>query len=114
MFCFTTNLNDSRLPDAVTRNLFQLWENKMRKIVVLMHVTLDGFAAGPKGEMDWIHIDDEMFEDVDGMFTAADAALYGRVTYQMMEGDWPTVPGKPDSTDHVVRPPRWLVTVLKV
>jgi dihydrofolate reductase len=86
----------------------------MRKIVVLMHVSLDGFAAGPKGEMNWIHIDDEMFEDVDGMFTTADAALYGRVTYQMMESYWPTVPGNPASTAHDIRHTHWLDAANKV
>src|SRR5690348_1108655 len=29
-------------------------ENKMRKIIVTMWVTLDGFIAGPNQEMDWI------------------------------------------------------------
>jgi hypothetical protein len=26
----------------------------MRKIIWLMHVSLDGFVAGPDGEIDWI------------------------------------------------------------
>lgn len=26
----------------------------MRKIILLMHVSLDGFVTGPNGEMDWI------------------------------------------------------------
>jgi len=26
----------------------------MRKLVSLIHLSLDGFCAGPKGEMDWI------------------------------------------------------------
>ena len=26
----------------------------MRKVVLLEHVSLDGFLAGPQGEMDWI------------------------------------------------------------
>jgi hypothetical protein len=26
----------------------------MRKIISFMHISLDGFVAGPNGEMDWI------------------------------------------------------------
>ena len=26
----------------------------MRKLISLMHVSLDGYCGGPKGEMDWI------------------------------------------------------------
>src|SRR5258707_15708039 len=32
----------------------------MRKVIVTMWVTLDGFIAGPNGEMDWVMVDDEM------------------------------------------------------
>ena len=27
-----------------------------------MHISLDGFVAGPKGEMDWIEVDEEIFD----------------------------------------------------
>jgi len=38
----------------------------MRKIILSMHVSLDGFVAGPNGEMDWIKLDNEMFDLVGG------------------------------------------------
>jgi hypothetical protein len=57
----------------------------MRKIIISEHVTPDGFAAGPNGEMEWIQLDDVMF-DLVGTFTGkADMALYGMVTYKMMD-----------------------------
>ena len=62
----------------------------MRKVIWLMHMSLDGFVAGPKGEIDWIYLNDELFEDVENMIDAADTALYGRVTYELMENYWPT------------------------
>ena len=43
-----------------------------------MHTSLDGFVAGPNGEMDWIHVDAEMFDFVGTMTDQADTALYGR------------------------------------
>jgi hypothetical protein len=35
-------------------------ENTLRKIIVTMRVTLDGFIAGPHGEMDWM---EEFFDE---------------------------------------------------
>jgi hypothetical protein len=36
----------------------------MRKIISLMHISLDGFVAGSKGEMNWIKVDEEIFDHV--------------------------------------------------
>ncbi len=57
----------------------------MRKIILSIHTSLDGFVAGTHGEMDWIKFDDEMFSFVGTLTDAADTALFGRNTYQMME-----------------------------
>ena len=37
----------------------------MRKIISFMHISLDGFVAGPNGEMNWIKVDEKIaiFED---------------------------------------------------
>ena len=67
----------------------------MRKIISFMHISLDGFVAGPNGEMDWIKVDEEIFDHVGKRISKVDTALYGRVTYQMMENYWPTAANKP-------------------
>ena len=86
----------------------------MRKIILSLHTTLDGFVAGPNGEMDWIKLDDEMF-DLVGKFTdEADTALYGRKTYQMMESYWPTAADKPNATKHDIEHSQWYKKVNKV
>ena len=86
----------------------------MRKLIVFMHTSLDGFVAGPKGEMDWINVDDAMF-DFAGEFTdESDTALYGRVTYQMMENYWPTAADKPDASRHDIQHSKWYNRVAKV
>jgi hypothetical protein len=36
----------------------------MRNVIVFMHVSLDGFAAGPNGELEWIQSDQEIFQAV--------------------------------------------------
>ena len=69
----------------------------MRKLVLLMHVSLDGFCAGPNGEMDWIGLNDAIFADVHAMIGTVGAAVYGRTTYGMMRGYWPTLLDKQDA-----------------
>ena len=72
----------------------------MRKIVLFMHTSLDGFTAGPNGEMDWIIVNEEMFDIAKEQTEQADTALYGRVTYQMMDAYWPTAGDKPGASKH--------------
>ena len=86
----------------------------MRKLVSFMHITVDGFAAGPNGEMDWIHVDDEIFDYAGNQTDNADTALYGRITYQMMDSYWPTAADKPDATKHDIQHSKWYNSVEKI
>src|SRR5688500_17087641 len=86
----------------------------MRKVISFTHMSLDGFIAGPNGEMDWIVYNEELASDAQELSHATDAALYGRVTYQMMEGYWPTVPANPDSTPGERRHAAWVEQIPKV
>ena len=38
--------------------------NAGRKIISFLHLSLDGFVAGPNGEMNWIKVDEEIFDHV--------------------------------------------------
>ena len=53
--------------------------NYMRKIISFMHISLDGFVAGPNGEMDWIKVDEEIFDYGAKRIGEGNTALYGRV-----------------------------------
>src|SRR3954454_21903438 len=86
----------------------------MRRLVLFMHTSLNGFVAGPNGEMDWIKVDDQMFEYAGKQTQSADAALYGRVTYQMMESYWPTAADQPNATKHDIQHSRWYNSVTKI
>jgi len=86
----------------------------MRKLVSFMHVSLDGFVAGPNGEMDWIIVDEEIFDYAGDRTNEADTALYGRVTYQMMEAYWPTAADKPNASKHDIEHSTWYNKVDKV
>lgn len=86
----------------------------MRKIISFMHMSLDGFVAGPNGEMDWIKVSPEIFDYVGKRISQGDTALYGRVTYQMMENYWPTAADKPAATRHDIEHSKWYSKVHKV
>ncbi len=86
----------------------------MRKIISFMHISLDGFVAGPNGEMDWIKVDEEIFDHVGHRISESDTALYGRVTYEMMEGYWPTAGDKPGASRHDIEHSKWYKQVHKV
>lgn len=87
---------------------------KMRKLVLFMHTSLDGFVTDKNGEMDWINVDEEIFEFAEQRTREADTALYGRKTYQMMEGYWPTAAEQPNPTKHDLDHSRWYNNVAKV
>ena len=79
-----------------------------------MHISLDGFVAGPNGEMDWIKVDEEIFDHVGKLISEGDTALYGRVTYQMMENYWPTAGDKPTASKHDIEHSKWYSKVHKI
>lgn len=51
----------------------------MRKVILDLAVTLDGFIEGPDGEVDWCIMDEEM--DFPAFLSAIDTIFYGRVSY---------------------------------
>ena len=69
----------------------------MRNLIFFMHISLDGFVAGPNGELNWLKLDEDMLDHVAAMTDNADTALYGRVTYQLMESYWPKAGEQPNT-----------------
>jgi dihydrofolate reductase len=86
----------------------------MRKLISFMHISLDGFVAGPNGEMNWIKVDEEIFDHVGERIGEGDTALYGRVTYEMMESYWPTAGDEPGASKHDIEHSKWYKKVHKV
>lgn len=79
----------------------------MGKIISFMHISLDGFVAGPNGEMNWIKVDEEIFDHVGKRISKTSSALYGRKTYQMMENYWPSAGDQPDASKHDIEHSEW-------
>ena len=86
----------------------------MRKLIFFMHTSLDGFVAGLHGEMNWISLDDALFDFIATMTDKADTALYGRVTYEMMQSYWPNAGEQPNASKHDKEHSAWYNKVSKV
>jgi dihydrofolate reductase len=56
----------------------------MRKIILDLAVTLDGFIEGPNGEIDWLELDHGVdFADIlSDIIKGVDSVFYGRVSYE--------------------------------
>ncbi|MGW4843522.1 dihydrofolate reductase family protein [Nocardia brasiliensis] len=62
----------------------------MRTIMLQTMVTLDGYAAGPDGALDWIEVDDSALDDyLAGLLRGAAAQVYGRASYELLAQYWP-------------------------
>lgn len=62
----------------------------MRKLVLFNMITLDGYFAGPAGEIDWHHVDPEFNDFAIEQLSSAGGLIFGRLTYEIMASYWPT------------------------
>ena len=72
----------------------------MRKIFISNFVSLDGYLAGPGGDLSWHIVTDEFLKYAEDMLEQVDTILFGRLTYEMMAAYWPTEHVK--TTDPVI------------
>jgi dihydrofolate reductase len=79
-----------------------------------MHISLDGIVAGPNREINWLKVDEELFDHVGKRISETNTALYGRVTYQMMENYWPAAGDEPDASKHDIEHSTWYNKAHKV
>lgn len=86
----------------------------MRNIISLAHISLDGFMAGPSRVIDFVVFNDELADHTYPLFANVDLAVYGRVTYELMEGHWPTAGEAPDADAHTKSHARWYDRVGKL
>lgn len=89
----------------------------MRKIVSFAHVSLDGFVSSTAEGMHslgWVSVSADLFSYVEQRIQRTDTALYGRVTFQMMESYWPTAGDQPDASAHDIAHSHWYKSAGKV
>src|SRR5579859_210985 len=71
-------------------------ENTMRKVYLGMNITLDGYVAGPNGELDWVFrtMSPDMGEWVTELLRGVDTILLGHTTYLQQAAAWPSQTGE--------------------
>ncbi|MEV6315498.1 dihydrofolate reductase family protein [Streptomyces sp. NPDC051776] len=67
----------------------------MRKIVLSLSMSLDGFFEGPNREIDWHFVDDELHRHFNEWIRTVGGFLTGRVTHELMASYWPTADADP-------------------
>jgi dihydrofolate reductase len=85
----------------------------MRELTLIVQTSLDGFVAGVNGEFNNFIGGEENLEFVCSLTDDADAALFGRVSYQLLDTDWPSAASKPDATQNEIRYSKWYNSVPK-
>ena len=73
-----------------------------RKLIWTSAVSVDGYMEGPNREIDWHAVDEELLFHMNDWLGRASTFLEGRVTYELMEGYWPTADQDPDASPAVV------------
>lgn len=71
----------------------------MRKVILGVAVSLDGFIEGPNGEYDWCFTDQDY--GLSDFFKRVDALFMGRKSYEMMLGMGETPPGFPKLKEYI-------------
>jgi dihydrofolate reductase len=70
----------------------------MRKLIYSMGVSLDGFIAGPGGEIDWSAPDEELHRFHNQQAREVGVDLYGRRLYEAMR-PWETAEERPSASE---------------
>jgi dihydrofolate reductase len=86
----------------------------MRKLVLFMHVSLDGFAADANRGLGWISYDSELQQYADGIVATVGSPVYGRLTYELMAGYWPGILNNPDASENSKAHARWVDQATKI
>lgn len=87
----------------------------LRKLILYMHVSLDGFVQGEREwDIGWIIHDEELERYADESFSTVDTVLWGRGTYLGMQQHWTRVPDLPDASEHDKAHAAWITKTQKV
>jgi len=86
----------------------------MRKLILIVHTSLDGFVAGINGELDDFDASEENLKFVCELTKEADTALFGRNSYKLLESYWPTAKNRDNATQGEIAYSNWYNNAKKV
>ena len=85
----------------------------MRKLILVVHSSFDGFVASPDGSFDKFVGGDTTLSFVCDLIDDAGAALFGRRSYELLDAHWPTAADKPDASKDAIKYSNWYNKVPK-
>jgi dihydrofolate reductase len=86
----------------------------MRKIVLFLHQSLDGYCATTDGGLGWIPYTEDLQKYADKIVQTVGSPLYGRVTYELMKSYWPAVLHDAAVSEHDRAHAEWIENVEKI
>jgi len=86
----------------------------MRNLILVVHVSLDGFVAGPNREFDGFEASEENLLFVCKLTETADSILMGRRSYELLEAGWPSMRDKPGASAGEIAYSNWYNAAKKV
>ena len=86
----------------------------MRKVVLFLHQSIDGYCATPQGGLEWIPYNEDLQKYADRIVQTVGSPLYGRVTYELMKRYWPAVLHDTTATKREREHAAWIENVEKI
>jgi dihydrofolate reductase len=86
----------------------------MRKLILLAHQSLDGFAADEKGSFALFNPGPDNLAFVCSLTEEADALMAGRASYQLLESHWPTAHQLPTASKDEIAYSNWYNSSTKI
>lgn len=86
----------------------------MRNLILIAHTSLDGFVAFPNGDLGGFVASDENLAFVWRLTDTADAAMFGRKSFQLLESYWPTAADRPNATKAEIGYSNWYNAAEKI
>lgn len=86
----------------------------MKQLHWIAQTSLDGFVAGTKGEFDNFIGGEENLEFVCNITEDADAAMFGRISYELLESSWPAAASTPGATKNMIKYSNWYNSASKI
>jgi dihydrofolate reductase len=62
----------------------------MRRVILSIAISLDGYIARPDGNLDWFLSGDDFEVEMLALLRSVDAMLFGRVAYELLASYWPS------------------------
>lgn len=79
----------------------------MRKLIVSVGMSLDGYIAAPKGQEDWIYSGEEIWTHMFNDLAEVDTVLLGSNTYAEYSSYWRSVLTDPDANPNERKYAQW-------